>query len=904
MTGSVEIPDNNDEQTVPAGASHSRQTSGDYGELRLGSQLGRYIVLKPLGSGGMGIVYAGYDPELDRRVAIKVLRSGRSKDRAVDELVAEARTLAKLADPNVISVFEVQRADQAVFIAMELVEGETLGAWGKRQRSWVERIGVLLGAGRGLAAAHRKEIIHRDFKPANVMLDERGRARVMDFGLAVHRWTSTSGSPDEDGLAVAPSPAREPRLQGTPAYMAPEQFTGSEPTPLSDQYSFCVTAYELLSGARPYGKFKSVLSLATAQRKPPKPLANRKVPARVRAAIMRGLSIAPEDRFPSMQLLLQEFERALRPRRVGWGAVAVGLSVMAAGWAWFAANPNDARCPNVEEKSAELYGDAARHSTELALADYDRAFEAEQRERASTQIDAYVTAWAAGYVDACTATKVRGTQSPRLMDARLACLDSRRRQFDAVVDLLTRESGPNAQLRRTVELVDSLASVEVCADPAAVLSDVEPPSAQVASGVAEARKTIARARSERASGRWNAAQVLATKAVAMAKKTGYRPVRAEALEALGSVQVALHQIESGERTLQDAAWIALAVGDTATALKSTVDLVELRRNIGAVEETLGWADRARELLEDQPNALHEARIEVATSVTHREVGDLAQALEHARRGVEILEATAPHGTAWRARAISELAKVQYRENRLDDALATAKRGLSVRRLHLGSRHPDVAQSYVLLAAIYTEQERFGEAEDLLRRAQVIEREMVGPKSRMLAGMLNNLGAMYRRTGRDEEAREKLTAAIAIWAEHDIEDSQVYAYAELAALAYKLGDVDDARASSDRAWTLITSSPTGRHALRSQVAGQRALIALEGSDLVSAREHLVEALGGTGAPPNSIARAQALLAVVESREGNAKRATELARAAQTELGDEPWSLSDEIAAEARTLATED
>lgn len=897
MSGSGESRDHG-ERTVPEGAPNPDPRSPGDDELTLGSKLGRYIVLEPLGAGGMGVVYAGYDPELDRRVAIKVLRGGRSKRDSVEQLVTEARTLAKLSDANVVSVFDVQRRGNAVFIAMELVEGSTMADWTKGKRSWHHRIGVLLGAGRGLAAAHRKDIVHRDFKPANVMIDDRRRARVMDFGLAVQLWDSTSKPDEKDDAAV-------PRLQGTPAYMAPEQFSGGEPTLLSDQYSFCVTAYELLNGTRPYGRFKSVVSLITAQRKPPKPLTARGVPGALRSAIMRGLSRVPEERFASMDLLLLEFERALKPSRVGRGAIAIGLSAAAAGWAWVSVNGDDAVCPDLAEKSEELYGGEAREALQLALADYDRAFEADQREHVASQLDAYAESWAEGYVSACEATKVRGAQTPRLMDARLACLDARRRQFDAVVDLLTRESGASSKMRRTVELVDSLDGVELCADAAAVLSEVEPPRADVARSVAEARRTIARAQSERAGGRWNEAHALATDAVGLADKTGYRPVRGEALEALGSVQVSLHQIAEGERTLQDAAWISLAVGDTATALASTVDLVELRRDVGAVDETLGWAERARELLADRPSPLHEARIELATSVTHREIGDYDEALEHALRSVEILEAIAPGGTAWRAHALSELAKVQFRQNKSDEALATAKRGLAARREHLGSKHPDVAQSYVLLSAIYVALGRFREAEDLLDRAQTIEREMVG-RSRMLAGMLNNLGSLYRRTDRPDEARKKLTEAIEIWAEQGIKDSQVYAYVDLAALAHGRGDLDAAEAATDEAWTIITNSPTGRHSLRSQVARQRAAGAIARGTLGLARQRVVEALSATGSDEREVARANAVLAIIESREGNTDKARELARGAKLVLGEEPWGLGGNAAfrAEARALASSD
>ncbi|MDQ3297575.1 MAG: protein kinase, partial [Myxococcota bacterium] len=197
--------------------------------LRLpGAQLGRYSVLASLGAGGMGVVYAAYDPELDRKIAVKVLRHAR----AGDQLRDEARAIAKLAHPNVVAVHDVGRADGDVFIAMEHVDGVTVRDWLRTPHRVPEILHVFEQAGAGLAAAHRAGLVHRDVKPSNIMIGNDGRVRVLDFGLAL--------ADLEPGTIV-----------GTPAYMAPEQQRGEAVDPRADQYAFCVALWEAVAGRRP-----------------------------------------------------------------------------------------------------------------------------------------------------------------------------------------------------------------------------------------------------------------------------------------------------------------------------------------------------------------------------------------------------------------------------------------------------------------------------------------------------------------------------------------------------------------------------------------------------------------------------------------------------------------------------
>jgi len=333
--------------------NNSVERPGYFGES---ARIGRFAVLRQLGEGGMGVVYSAYDEELDRRVALKLLRPGRDNSpRNQARMQREARAMAKLSHPNVVQVYEVGRFESQVFVAMEFVQGRTLGVWLRAQtRTWLEIVGVLVQAGRGLQAAHEAGVIHADFKPDNVLIDAEDRVRVVDFGLsrradpasaslraAVSTSTavaSRSGS-TASGEAAASSPAaslslrpvpkphsdlddsgrlrpnEEPRsnarIAGTPAYMAPEQHRHSPADQRSDQFSFCVTLFTALHGQHPFAGgslLELIINLTDGQLHPPP--ADTQVPAVVHAVIVRGLALDPDARWPALGELLDALEKA------------------------------------------------------------------------------------------------------------------------------------------------------------------------------------------------------------------------------------------------------------------------------------------------------------------------------------------------------------------------------------------------------------------------------------------------------------------------------------------------------------------------------------------------------------------------------------------------------------------
>ncbi|MFT3696081.1 MAG: protein kinase [Kofleriaceae bacterium] len=265
---------------------------------------GRYVLDEKLGAGAMGVVWRAHDPKLGRMIALKLLR--RYDPALMDRLVREAQSMAQVSHPNVVGVFDVGITEGASFIAMELVTGRSLRQWqSEKQRTIPELVTAYVAAGRGLAAAHGAGIIHRDFKPDNVLVGDDGRIRVTDFGLAAAK-PSDSGNVRISDVSLTEAGS----VLGTPAYMAPEQFTGGIVDPRTDQFNFCSSLYEALYGERPFeGKtFDELSASVCAGELKPAP-AGSQVSRGLRAILARGLSAKPGDRFPSMETLLGQLAR-------------------------------------------------------------------------------------------------------------------------------------------------------------------------------------------------------------------------------------------------------------------------------------------------------------------------------------------------------------------------------------------------------------------------------------------------------------------------------------------------------------------------------------------------------------------------------------------------------------------
>lgn len=316
------------EETVAEGNGIAWAASAPL-DLSVGAQVDRYVLLDRLGAGGMGEVYAAYDADLDRKVALKILRPDKRDDAAIaSRIVLEGRAMARIHHPNVLGIYDVGTVGDAIFLAIELVEGETLAEWTARKpRGWREIVRAYRMAGAGLAAAHQEGVVHRDFKPGNTLVDRAGRVRVIDFGLAR---LAAGCSRDDDGVGWATS---EPQItapgtvMGTPIYMAPEQLRGEPATAASDQFSYCVALYRALYGRLPFESEAFV--------EPPL----GEVPPAVVAVLRRGLARTAAERWPSMETLVDALSVAARSGDRLWETPEYRLPVAFVALAAFIASP-------------------------------------------------------------------------------------------------------------------------------------------------------------------------------------------------------------------------------------------------------------------------------------------------------------------------------------------------------------------------------------------------------------------------------------------------------------------------------------------------------------------------------------------------------------------------------------
>jgi len=478
-------------QTVPSKVSSVPEA---------GERVAHFVVEQVLGIGGMGVVLRAHDQRLDRSVALKLVRpefGGSQGTRGTERLLIEARAMAKISDPNVITVHEVGVVDNQVFLAMEFIDGQTLGDWVEAEpRSWVELVRTWIAAGRGLAAAHAAGLVHRDFKPANVLVCRDGRILVTDFGIAGASGGQTGLDAELSSQPVAGTESQAvlgPEdlsrqvsrltetggLLGTPRYMAPEQFHGQRVDARADQFAFCVALWEAVYGRHPFDSSNlAALALAAstgALREPPR---GHGAPERLRRILTRGLATAPEDRFADVSSLLAALEGLVRRRaRRRWLipiAVAVP-AVAAAAWALWPKPPDP--CALDEQRWAGIWDDEVRTEIAAAMAAADRPFIREGWPRVETRVDAYVEAWDEHQQRACADTRVRGTVSDQMLDRRMSCLDTRRRHLSALVAGL--REGQSALLAQAIEAIAQLPALDECDDFAMLEAEVPLPPAEI-----------------------------------------------------------------------------------------------------------------------------------------------------------------------------------------------------------------------------------------------------------------------------------------------------------------------------------------------------------------------------------------------------------------------------------------
>ncbi len=397
--------------------AHARAREALLGLTSQPQQLGRYILLDKLGRGGMGVVYAAYDPKLDRKIAIKLVNNAWLDARGTDAqrlLEREARAAATLSHPNVVTIHDVGHAKDQLFVAMELVEGETLTAWARTSRTWPEVVELFVQLGRGLAAAHDAGLVHRDFKPDNVLIGSEGRPRIADFGLALAlpRHDAATTSPgDAPSTASSHERHQTPGIVGTPRYMSPEQWRGTDVGPASDQYSFCLVLYEVLLGERPDLEDSQELAIPRSAR----------IPAPLARLLEKGLRMKAQQRHPHMHAVVEQLRRlqGRGRRRVTFGvASAVAIATLGLGYQ-LATAQQPQPCEDVVTARTHAWSPSTRDAVVTAL----DASSPAHGDEAVEVLDDYADRWTQARHAACEATHVRGDQSQMALQLRVACLD-------------------------------------------------------------------------------------------------------------------------------------------------------------------------------------------------------------------------------------------------------------------------------------------------------------------------------------------------------------------------------------------------------------------------------------------------------------------------------------------------
>ncbi|MDI3291848.1 serine/threonine-protein kinase [Polyangium sp. 15x6] len=793
-----------------AGEATPPPTFDDAAPLSHGARLGRYTIADVLGRGGMGIVYAAHDPTLDRKVALKVLRAEVTArvgaDIASARLLREARIAARLSHPNVVTIYDVDSHGGQIFIAMEYIDGQPLSVWLEEgphpAREILERF---TQAGRGLVAAHGAGLVHRDFKPANVLIGKDGRVRVSDFGLAGWTGEDASGKAAAEG-AAAPVLTRTGALLGTPLYMAPEQHRGERAGPQADQFSFAVALYEALYRRSAFeGKTLEELSASKA-RGPAEPPGGGQEPARVRRALLRALRPQQEERFPTMDALLQKLEvDPARTRRRAAVAILAGVVVAAGVFvpAWIAREQQRV-CRGAEAKLTGVWDEGRRAAVRDAFTTSKEPFASVALTQVERVLDAQAAGWVAGHVDACEATRVRGEQAESVLALRMACLDLRAKELKALVDIFSEADG--ATVGRAVQAVNAMTPVRACADVAALSGPRPPPDDPALRARFDAtRGELARGKALYDAAKYPPARALADQVVAEAKAIAHQPLLADALDLLGRVQqsqgahaeaeatflASIRAAEAGHHDWQAAngltslvflaghplgrpadahRWAELAAGAIARLGGDAEFEAALAGNEATVYLEEGKLDRALEAasqavsLEQRLHGdehLHTAKAKTNLGAALVALGRHTEARSHYQGALATFEGMLGPDHPACATVLNNSVEVHARLNDLPAARAAAERALSIRERALGPEHIALATTLLNLAEVMMKERAFADARARLGRVVAIYEKAVGPTHVYLAEPLENLGELHMETGEPAEAIPLLERALSL-----------------------------------------------------------------------------------------------------------------------------------------------
>jgi eukaryotic-like serine/threonine-protein kinase len=744
----VPLRSRSDGESTGRDAEHSLVGAVASDALPPGATVGRYVVLEELGAGAMGRVYSAFDPRLDRRVALKLMRGHALLDaaptRASQQLLREAQALARLAHPNVVAVHDVAIVGGAVAIAMEFVRGDSLREWMDTPRRWPEIVAVFIAAGRGLAAAHAAGVIHRDFKPDNVMLGEDGRARVVDFGLARSDLPSSdsgSGSlPGADVIDVSASATAG--MAGTPAYMAPELFAGGPADGRSDQFSFCVALFEALHGQRPFiGGSLPELAANVARGRIITPSKDADVPAWLLRVVTKGLQPRADDRHADMNVLvvaLQDDPGVRRRRMLLAGAGVLALVGISTAVVLTTRRPGP--CESADDALAEVWNDDVRARIRAALDATGVAWAEQVGGEIDERLAAQAEAWRTMAHDSCVATRVRGEQSEQLLDLRAGCLDARRRELVSVTHVLAEADAEVA--REAVRVLEALGPVDACADIAALQQAVPPPDdPEVRARVDQLRASLTDVDALGRAGKYDDALARVLPVVEEAAVLDYAPLVAEAGYAHGYLQDKLGESAAAEHTLAEAGLLAARHRHDAIAARALADTVfVIGAQLGRTDEGLIWARHAEAAADRTGDPLAQAKLLNIRGLVLSTAGRFAEAEQDLLRALEIRERELGVEHLDVSGSLSNLAGVLEAQGRDLEAVATYQRAYEIDLRLVGPDHPRVGAVLTNSSKVLLEVGRTEEALSSARRAEAIFRATLPPGHPNLAAAVGNVAS--------------------------------------------------------------------------------------------------------------------------------------------------------------------
>ncbi len=796
--------------------SASVEVAGDFPLPTPGQILaGRYMVFDYLGSGGMGVVLAAYDTRLDRRVALKLLRPEESSNTTVHDgearLVREAQAMARLNHPHVVSVYDAgSLEDGSLFIAMEYVEGQTLRRWREQQpRPWREVLKLYLAAGRGLSAAHAAGLIHRDFKPDNVLVGDDGRVRVMDFGLARPAHGTTH---DEEPVTPPSSEAFNSEitatgaLLGTPRYMAPELVRGEAAGVRSDLYAFCVSLYEALYGQLPFPD-QNMLEYTRARREGriTPPPAQSEVPAWVTRTVLHGLEADPLQRPASIDEVLAALEedpaarRRDRNRVLGAALAGVVLAGIAI-WGWVRQGAQESVCSRVERRLVGVWDPEVKTRVNEAMLATGVSYAQATSERVSTALDGYVDRWVQQGTELCEAEQSK--QLPRLAALREFCLERRLSRLRATTELLVRGADKEL-LEKAVQAVYSLPPLEDCVDDKALTAAVPlPENPDERAQVQALLEQVDRAEALLGTGKYKEGLAAGEALLKQVEQVNHAPLRGQVLflvarlkEALGDYPgaeklahqaltfaadgkdlvlmsrtlsfvtgvtgVRLKQLQQAEMLVPVVRAVARSSGDSLTQAQAFSQLGWLLLNLGKYPEA--WESHSQ-ALELRQKALGPEHPDVATSISNLAsvawwMGRYDEAVEKAELAVTLqAKALGPeHPEVIKTLMIS--AGTLFEVGKYEDSLRRHEHILEMQEKVLGAEHPSVSTSLINLSITLISLGRYDEARQRSERALVLAQQRTDQLK--VAGALITLGGAFSGLGRHEEARQKQLQALVL-----------------------------------------------------------------------------------------------------------------------------------------------